>query len=274
MKELQKQEIQIPDTWDYEKAVESLKGKILHWKNLTYEIAVELYIARACLKRQGLRTDLVTNVTKSWGDFCKDIDINRMTAHRWISKFFKGETPQIEFKFHDNKYRVIYADPPWKYMENGISGVSAVYDISVDKHYPQMSIEQICKLPVNEIADDNAVLFLWVTTSFLEKSFEVIKAWGFEYKTSFVWYKKKHNFGYYNSVRHEFLLICTKGSCTPDSDKLVNSVQIIERSKKHSEKPEEFRRIIDTLYPYGNRIELFARETKEGWETWGNEIQQ
>ena len=115
-------------------------------------------------------------------------------------------------------------------------------------------------------------LFLWVTSPFLKKCFEVIEAWGFEYKTNFVWYKVKHNFGYYNSVRHEHLFICTKGSCTPDNDKLINSVQTIERSKKHSEKPEKFREIIDTLYPNGKRIELFARNKAKGWDSWGNEI--
>jgi N6-adenosine-specific RNA methylase IME4 len=87
-----------------------------------------------------------------------------------------------------------------------------------------------------------------------------------------VWDKVKHNFGHYNSVRQELLLICTRGSCTPDVKELVDSVQTIERSTKHSEKPEEFRRIIDTLYPKGPRVELFARAKHEGWDSWGNEV--
>ena len=78
--------------------------------------------------------------------------------------------------------------------------------------------------------------------------------------------------GHYNSVRHEFLLVCTRGSCTPDVPKLFDSVQSIERSNKHSEKPQEFRDIIDTSYLVGKRVELFAREPHEGWEVWGNEM--
>ena len=77
--------------------------------------------------------------------------------------------------------------------------------------------------------------------------------------------------GHYNSVRHEFLLVCTRGSCVPDENKMFDSVQVIEKTKKHSEKPEEFRKIIDTLYPHGKRIELFARKKVKGWETWGAE---
>jgi DNA (cytosine-5)-methyltransferase 1 len=77
--------------------------------------------------------------------------------------------------------------------------------------------------------------------------------------------------GHYNSVRHELLLVCTKGSCTPDVSKLFDSVVSIERSETHSEKPEFFREIIDTLYPYGKRIELFARKSADGWERWGNQ---
>jgi len=84
-----------------------------------------------------------------------------------------------------------------------------------------------------------------------------------------VWDKIKHNMGHYNSVRHEFLLICTRGSCTPDVVKLYDSVQAIERTE-HSKKPEEFRAIIDTLYTHGNKIELFARQPADGWEVWGN----
>ena len=95
--------------------------------------------------------------------------------------------------------------------------------------------------------------------------------WDFKYKTSFVWNKIKHNFGYYNSVRHELLLVCTKGSCRPDNSKLFNSVQSIER-KAHSEKPDEFREIIDTLYTKGKKIELFSRKKVEGWDVWGNQV--
>jgi N6-adenosine-specific RNA methylase IME4 len=130
-----------------------------------------------------------------------------------------------------------------------------------------MPLQDICALPVP--AADNAVLFLWVTSPLLEDSFKVINAWGFKYKSSFVWDKVAHNMGHYNSVRHEFLLIATRGSCTPDVPKLLDSVVSIERTE-HSRKPKEFREMIDTLYPVGDRLEMFAREASEGWDVWGN----
>lgn len=171
-----------------------------------------------------------------------------------------------------DKYRVIYADPPWSYGNSGVIGKNDNYG-HVERHYPSMSIQELCDMgdDVKRMVDDNAVLFLWVTSPLLEDSFKVIDAWGFKYKTSFVWDKVGHNFGHYNSVRHEFLLVCTRGSCTPDDPQLYDSVQSIEKSRTHSQKPEEFREIIDDLYEWGSRIELFAREAAPGWEVWGNE---
>lgn len=134
-----------------------------------------------------------------------------------------------------------------------------------------MSITDLCAMPIVDITEVDSVLFLWVTSPMLFAAQPVITAWGFKYKTSFVWDKVKHNMGHYNSVRHEFLLACTRGSCTPDVKKLFDSVQSIERSGKHSEKPEQFREIIDTLYPHGRRIELFSRTQVKGWEAYGNQ---
>ena len=167
-----------------------------------------------------------------------------------------------------DKYRVIYADPPWKYGDTrdslpGTTGATA--------HYPCMSIPELCALPIAELADENAVLFLWVTSPLLAECWPVIKAWGFSYRTSMVWNKLAHNMGHYCSVRHEFLLICVRGSCLPDIKELLPSVVAIKRGK-HSEKPEEFRKMIDKMYPHGKRIELFARKELGGkWDTWGNE---
>lgn len=167
------------------------------------------------------------------------------------------------------KFRVIYSDPAWSYNDKQdtpqLGGAA--------KHYNTMTVDEICKLPVNDISEKDSVLFLWVTSPLLEDAFTVIKAWGFKYKTSFVWDKVKHNMGHYNSVRHEMLLIATKGSCTPDNKKLYDSVQSIERNDNHSEKPIEFLNIIDDLYNYGNKLEMFCRNIKkQKWYGWGNEI--
>jgi N6-adenosine-specific RNA methylase IME4 len=140
-----------------------------------------------------------------------------------------------------------------------------------DTHYPIMPLDDICSIPVASWVEDDAVLFLWATSPLVESAFAVLHAWGFTYKASFVWDKVRHNYGHYNSVRHEFLLVATRGSCLPDNPKLIDSVQTIERTGKHSEKPEEFRKIIETMYPNGSRLELFARGKHEGWSVWGQE---
>jgi N6-adenosine-specific RNA methylase IME4 len=169
----------------------------------------------------------------------------------------------------DAKYRVIYADPPWSYVDKG-GHTGAVQSKGAEHHYPSMTIAELCALPIQGLTDSDAVLFLWVTSPLLFQCAPVIAAWGFDYRASFVWDKVKHNMGHYNSVRHEFLLVCVRGSCQPDASKLYDSVQSIERTT-HSTKPELFREIIDTLYPHGRRIELFARRPVAGWDRWGFE---
>tara|TARA_R100001015_G_C4634922_1_gene202690 strand:+ start:3502 stop:4461 length:960 start_codon:yes stop_codon:yes gene_type:complete len=180
-----------------------------------------------------------------------------------IEEIKKSNPQQVE-----GIYQVIYADPPWKYNDQQNTEKLG----GAEKHYPTMSIDELCELDIGEIADKNSILFLWTTSPLLEDTFLVINAWGFNYKSSFVWDKVKHNMGHYNSVRHEFLLICTRGSYTPQNIKLFDSVQSIEKTNKHSEKPEEFREIINTLYPYSNKIELFSRKKVDDWDVWGNQV--
>lgn len=166
------------------------------------------------------------------------------------------------------KYRVVYADPPWNYGDKSDGG--GVQAGGAEHHYPSMTIAELSALGIDAICEPDAVLFLWVTSPLLAECFQVIDAWGFTYKASFVWDKVKHNMGHYNSVRHELLLICTRGSCTPDVVELFDSVQSIERTT-HSTKPEKFREIIDALYTHGKRIELFARKSVRGWDAYGND---
>jgi N6-adenosine-specific RNA methylase IME4 len=169
----------------------------------------------------------------------------------------------------DAKYRVLYADPPWHYRDKADEG--AVQAGGAARHYPTMTIAQLCELPVETLCEAHAVLFLWVTSPLLFEAAAVLRAWGFTYKASFIWDKVKHNMGHYNSVRHELLLVCTRGSCTPDHVELFDSVQSVERTT-HSTKPPEFRHIIETLYPHGKRLELFARAKAPGWDVFGYEV--
>ena len=200
-------------------------------------------------------------------EIIEKIDKGESNVNREYNKSIRAqqsarETPPLP----EGKYRIVYADPPWSY-----SNTVENYGYA-EGHYKVMSIEELCDMPIKNILEDNAILFMWVTSPLLEDCFPVINSWGFKYKTSFVWDKVGHNFGHYNSVRHELLLVATRGSCKPDNPKLYDSVISIQKSKKHSQKPEAFREMIDDLYTRGNKIELFAREKHNGWEVYGDEL--
>jgi N6-adenosine-specific RNA methylase IME4/ParB-like chromosome segregation protein Spo0J len=174
-----------------------------------------------------------------------------------------------------DKFRVIYADPPWQYNDSraGLgAGVDRAFTAALD-HYPTMSKAELAALDIESIAADDAVLFCWATFPLLEDALEVVREWGFRYKTAFVWDKQRGSFGHYHKAEAELLLICTRGSCTPDSDQREKQTQCWPRAE-HSRKPDEARTMIDRMYQHGRRIELFARGTvPEGWAAWGNEAQ-
>lgn len=181
----------------------------------------------------------------------------------------KPETPELP----KGKYQVIYADIPWEYDVDLSRGATR----NPENVYPVMDLNEIKEfgLKVREIAHKDCVLFLWITAPKLNWLNETLEAWGFEYKTNLIWDKIKPNLGHYSSVRHEILIIAGKGKSAPLCDgktiQSIDSVQSIEKSTKHSEKPEEFRKIIETLYPNTKKIELFARKSTKGWDAWGLE---
>src|SRR6516165_6643603 len=108
----------------------------------------------------------------------------------------------------DRRYAVLYADPPWHFeVYNEESGIER----AAGNHYPTMSLEDICALPVLSLATPDAVLFMWTTAPHLRESFDVLVAWGFEYKTNIVWMKDKIGLGYFVRNQHELLLVATRG---------------------------------------------------------------
>ena len=167
------------------------------------------------------------------------------------------------------KYAVIYADPPWQYS-SGDQHTDEEQETVIGDHYPSMSLRDICALPQAKLAATDCVLFMWCTSPTLEEAFEVVNAWGFKYKASMIWDKVAHNVGHYVSVRHELLLICTKG-IAPKVPRLADSVYEEQRTE-HSRKPAYFKDLIAELYPNGKRIEFFCRgDAGDGWDAWGNE---
>lgn len=160
-------------------------------------------------------------------------------------------------------FTTIYADPPWRYGNQGTRAAT-------DNHYDTMTVAQICAEPVVKLATDDARLFLWTTTSFLRESFDVIDAWGFEYKSQVIWCKPQMGIGNYCRVSHEILMIAAKKGPWDERDKNIKS-WLVEPRGKHSKKPDAFRRIVERLSP-GPYLEMYGREAKDGWTTYGNQV--
>ena len=170
------------------------------------------------------------------------------------------------------KYQVIYADPPWDYQQCRLSG-------SAKKHYPTMRIEELCALPVAEIADRDCALFLWATFPQLPEALRLIQAWGFVYKTvAFVWLKQNrkaltwfYGLGFWTRSNAEICLLATKGH--PKRQSAGIHQLVISPVERHSKKPDEVREKIVALMGDVPRIELFARQQTPGWDVWGNEVE-
>lgn len=182
----------------------------------------------------------------------------------------------------NKKYNIIYADPPWNFNFHKRKKLS---EEAKARLYPTMSGEDIKNLPIGDIADDDCILFLWVMNSELPLALEVIKAWGFKYKTiGFFWVKLtkkgKHHFGGGNWTRSnpEICLLATKGDVTRISASVRNllvteeSEQLFSELREHSRKPDEIRKRIVDLVGNVPRIELFARNNSDGWDCWGNQV--
>ena len=172
----------------------------------------------------------------------------------------------------NKKYNVIYADPPWTFKTFSDKGK----DRSPENHYNVMSLQDICNLPVNKIANDNSVLLMWVVDPLLDKAFKVIEAWGFKYKTvGFTWAKTNRKsmgfftgLGYWTRGNPEMCLLATKGKPKRISKSVPQLV--VEQRREHSRKPDIMYNHIENLLQ-GPYVELFARTQRPGWDSWGNQ---
>lgn len=202
----------------------------------------------------------------------EDMRNGKLAASK-VAKQIRIEEKKVEAQsLPTGTYNVIYADPAWQYKNTGVDGAA-------DNHYGTMSTDDICNfLKTIELkVDKNAVLFMWATNPLLEDALRVVNAWGFQYKTNMVWVKTnlvKPGSGFYVRGRHELLFICTKGNFTPlDKDISPPIGSVVEAPlAEHSKKPEIFYEIIERLYPNCNYIELFARNKRTGWDSYGNEL--
>ena len=182
--------------------------------------------------------------------------------------------------FPDKKYNIIYADPPWAYRQSGSKTNSRGM---AKQHYSTMETTEISKLNIQDISNDETILFMWATFPNIDQAIKVISDWGFTYKTAaFVWVKKNKkatdtNFwgmGAYTRANAEVCLLAISKNTKAKQVVKSNAVhQIVESPvEKHSKKPDIVRDKIVELVGDLPRIELFARETAEGWDSWGNEV--
>jgi N6-adenosine-specific RNA methylase IME4 len=166
----------------------------------------------------------------------------------------------------DRKYPLVLADPPWRFE------FSQTSSRAVEQHYETMLLEDICALPVGDLAAPIALLVLLVPSAILEEAFEVIRRWGFTYRTAAVWRKTDGiGQGWYFRQEHEFVLLATRGSMPPPHES-ARPPSVFEAARgEHSQKPEELYALIERMYPDLPKIELFARSRRPGWDRWGNE---
>jgi N6-adenosine-specific RNA methylase IME4 len=163
----------------------------------------------------------------------------------------------------DGPFELIYADPPWQ-----LGNPDGEY--APENHYPTMPFHEIATLAVP--AAPNAVLFLWAVNCRLPQALEVMRAWGFEYKTNLVWVKPSIGPGTWLRNRHELLLVGRRGNFpVPDPEDRCDSVIEADRLR-HSEKPLCVYELLERMYPRSTKLELFARKARAGWTAWGNEV--
>lgn len=171
------------------------------------------------------------------------------------------------------EYKIIYADPPWRYSAKNVHGAA-------ERHYPTMSIDELCALPVADLTAKDSVLFMWVTFPQLPEALRLIKAWGFAYKSvAFVWLKKNrkadswfYGLGFWTRGNAEICLLATKGH--PKRQAADIHQLVISPIEEHSKKPDAVRDKIVALMGDLPRVELFARQNAPGWDAWGNQVDQ
>lgn len=198
----------------------------------------------------------------------------------------RNDLPELYPDLPEKKYSVIYADPPWDYggkMQFDKSSKCAdkidlgkkIFISSSNFKYPTVKTKDLKKIPISEIAEDDCLLFMWVTNPHLAQGIELGKAWGFEYKTvAFIWNKMVHNPGQYTMSYCEMCLVFKRGRI-PKPRGTRNEKQLIEAPRgAHSVKPSEAREAIFRMFPQQEKIELFARQKPKNWDVWGLDVQE
>lgn len=247
---------------DYEKF-----GKPEYGSNTTENLSKDLQIGvREIQKSIQFRT-----LYTEWRDVVSELE-GKSWRYIYREVLPEHKPPKENIMMLPNgRYQIIYADPAWKYWSGGWK--------NQEQHYTTMDLEDIKKLPIQDISDENCILFLWATFPYIKETLEVMESWGFKYSTlGFIWVKKtktgKKPFhfgcGGWTRANVEPCFIGVKGSIER-KDASISQI-VYEPVMEHSKKPDIIRDKIVKLVGDLPRIELFARQQIKGWDSWGDEI--
>lgn len=172
------------------------------------------------------------------------------------------------------KYEIIYADPAWQYKTKENLAKKSILNGKINSHYETMTIAELECLPMDSISDKNCMLFMWVVSPMLDDGIDLMKKWGFKYSTiAFIWHKQRTNPGHYTMSECEICIVGRRGKIpTPRGARNVRQF-LSEMRGNHSAKPNEIRNRIELMFPTQSKLEMFARQSAEGWDAWGNEVE-
>jgi N6-adenosine-specific RNA methylase IME4/ParB-like chromosome segregation protein Spo0J len=223
------------------------------------KIAKYLGVGRTTIERAEAVVEAAEDDPAEYGHLVEQMDRSGKVAGAFRRLVVTRQAKQIEAEpppLPKGPFRVIVADPPWHYD-------------ACQLPYPTMSLSAIKSLPVGEIAADDAILWLWTTNTHLRVSFEVVEAWGFEYKTLLTWVKDRFGTGDWLRGQTEHCLFAIRGKPVFLGGKQATVLDACRRD--HSQKPEEFFELVENLCP-GGKLELFARRARIGWVAFGNQV--
>jgi len=222
-------------------------------------------VARFCSKgrttiaRASAVVDAAEQAPQEYGHLVAQMDKtgNVAAAYRRLEKLRQvKELEASPSKLPPGRFNVFVADPPWRYESDGLA-------------YPTMSTEEIKAMRVAEMADDNAIVWLWTTNAHLRFAFEVVEAWGFEYKTLLTWVKDRMGTGDWLRGQTEHCLLAVRGKPVFLNGKYSTFIEA--KRREHSRKPEDFYSLVEATCP-GRKVELFARQQRTGWHAYGNDV--
>lgn len=223
------------------------------------KIARYLGVGRTTIERAEAVVEAAEQEPEEYGYLVEQMDRSGKVAGAYRRLEVLKQAKQLEAaapELPDGPFQVIVADPPWR------------YETGNDLPYPTMAIENIKALPVEAIAAEDAILWLWTTNAHMRVAFEVVEAWGFVYKTLLTWVKDRMGTGEWLRGQTEHCMLATRGKPVFLHGQHTTVLQAVRR--EHSRKPDEFYTLVETTCP-GSRVELFCRQHRQGWKVHGND---